>query len=461
QAFDAILLDIIMPEMDGFEVLQAIKSEVELRDIPVIVISALGDETLSVVKAIELGAEDFLPKDFDLIILQARLSACLTKKLFRDKEKEYYRQIEKLTQAASTLESGVFNPEKLGLDEVANQDSPLGRLAIVFRGMAGEIFERERKARQTINLLQAGLMVLALGTIGGLLPAVARMASNLGANSLGLNVWLSAAGAVIFLSIAAYKNNLPKFRWTYLAFFICWAVIDGVMHRTTVLIASAHVEAAMLALILSLQGFMAFGFAALLRTEKASPRRLAGLIAGLAGMLIALSDRLETSGSSHLLWYVFAMIPALVLAIEAIFIDKYKPEKVDDTAAIGMMLLFSTVILTPIAYSRDELLPLSWQLGQMEILVALLVFITVAVNILFLQIIKTAGAVFYGQSAYIRTVTGMIWGMLLLNEELTPLVWLSFIVIAVGIYLVSPKANDKELVIKRNFSANQSARVSN
>ena len=114
-SFDAVLLDILMPDIDGFEVLTIMKNDPELHDIPVIVISALGDETASVVKAIELGAEDFLPKDFDQIILKARLSACLTKKFFRDQEKEYYQQIKKLTQAASKLESGLFDPNRLGL----------------------------------------------------------------------------------------------------------------------------------------------------------------------------------------------------------------------------------------------------------------------------------------------------------------------------------------------------------
>ena len=75
QAFDAVLLDIVMPEVDGFDVLAIIKDDPSLRDIPVVVISALDDETESVVRAISLGAEDFLPKSFDPVLLKARLGA--------------------------------------------------------------------------------------------------------------------------------------------------------------------------------------------------------------------------------------------------------------------------------------------------------------------------------------------------------------------------------------------------
>lgn len=72
-AFDTVLLDIVMPDMDGFEVLAAAKASPVTRDVPVIVISSLSDTMSSVVRAMELGANDFLPKSFELPLLKARL----------------------------------------------------------------------------------------------------------------------------------------------------------------------------------------------------------------------------------------------------------------------------------------------------------------------------------------------------------------------------------------------------
>ncbi|MBC2834554.1 GNAT family N-acetyltransferase [Paragemmobacter straminiformis] len=83
QDYDTVLLDIMMPGMDGFEVLEAVKSEPRTKDIPVIVISALSDTMTSVVKAMELGAEDFLPKNFELDLLKSRLTASVEKSLKR------------------------------------------------------------------------------------------------------------------------------------------------------------------------------------------------------------------------------------------------------------------------------------------------------------------------------------------------------------------------------------------
>jgi class 3 adenylate cyclase len=86
--FDLVLLDVMMPEMNGYETLERIKTDPSLRDIPVIMISAL-DDMDSVIKCIKLGAEDYLPKPFNATLLQARVGASLEKKRMRDQEADY------------------------------------------------------------------------------------------------------------------------------------------------------------------------------------------------------------------------------------------------------------------------------------------------------------------------------------------------------------------------------------
>lgn len=90
---DLILLDVMMPEMDGFTALGKIKADPALRHIPVIMISAL-DEIENVVRCIERGAEDFLPKPFNPTLLRARIGASLEKKALRDQEQAYLQRIE-------------------------------------------------------------------------------------------------------------------------------------------------------------------------------------------------------------------------------------------------------------------------------------------------------------------------------------------------------------------------------
>lgn len=102
EPFDLMLLDIMMPEMDGYAVLQALKAHPELRRLPVIILSAL-DDMESVVRGVELGADDYLPKPFDTVLLKARISACLFKKRMRDMEVDYLKRIEDEKRRADDL----------------------------------------------------------------------------------------------------------------------------------------------------------------------------------------------------------------------------------------------------------------------------------------------------------------------------------------------------------------------
>jgi adenylate cyclase len=91
--FDLVLLDIVMPELDGFAVLQRIRAEPRWKEVAVIMISAV-DEIHSVVRCIEMGAEDYLPKPFDPVLLRARIGAILDRKRLRDEERLRTAQME-------------------------------------------------------------------------------------------------------------------------------------------------------------------------------------------------------------------------------------------------------------------------------------------------------------------------------------------------------------------------------
>jgi class 3 adenylate cyclase/CheY-like chemotaxis protein len=127
RAFDLVLLDVMMPDMDGYEVLRQLKADAALRDIPVLMISAL-DEMASVIRCIQLGAEDYLPKPFDPVLLQARIGACLEKKRLRDQEVRHLRE---LAEWNRTLEQRV--------QEQVTQVERLGRLKRFFSPQLAEM----------------------------------------------------------------------------------------------------------------------------------------------------------------------------------------------------------------------------------------------------------------------------------------------------------------------------------
>ena len=106
---DLVLLDITMPEMNGYQVLEEMKSDMALRGIPVIVISAI-DDLESVARCIEMGAEDYLPKPFNKVLLKARVGASLEKKKLRDQETTYLDRLEGEKKRADDLLRAILPP---------------------------------------------------------------------------------------------------------------------------------------------------------------------------------------------------------------------------------------------------------------------------------------------------------------------------------------------------------------
>ena len=149
--FDLVLLDVLMPELDGYAVLDALKGSPATRDIPVIMISAL-DELEGIVRCIERGAEDYLHKPFDPVLLRARINASLEKKRLRDQEVEYLREVNRVIEAAAAVEGGRYRPGTLA--EVTRRDDELGHLARVFDSMAQQIKAREERLRDRVRDLR-------------------------------------------------------------------------------------------------------------------------------------------------------------------------------------------------------------------------------------------------------------------------------------------------------------------
>jgi serine phosphatase RsbU (regulator of sigma subunit) len=108
---DLVLLDIMMPKLDGFGVLAKMKSDAAMRDIPVIIISA-HSEMAMILRGIEMGAEDYLPKPFDPLLLKARVNASLEKKRFRNLEKAYLKGLERELEIGRQIQQG-FLPREI------------------------------------------------------------------------------------------------------------------------------------------------------------------------------------------------------------------------------------------------------------------------------------------------------------------------------------------------------------
>ncbi|MGD8464620.1 MAG: SpoIIE family protein phosphatase [Anaerolineae bacterium] len=133
--YDLVLLDIMMPEVDGYQVLERIKAHSELRHIPVIMISAI-DDIENMARCIEMGADDYLTKPFNPTILRARLHSSLAKKRLRDQEQLYAKSLEREMEIGRQIQAG-FLPQTLP----QHPDWELASLFRPARTVAGDFYD--------------------------------------------------------------------------------------------------------------------------------------------------------------------------------------------------------------------------------------------------------------------------------------------------------------------------------
>jgi adenylate cyclase len=162
EAFDLLLLDIEMPEMDGFQVLEQLVGDLQLRDVPVIVTSSL-EGIANVVRCIELGAEDYLAKPVNPVLLKARIGASLEKKRLRDQQKQLVHRFATPEVAQDLQKSGFA----LGGKRV--------RASVMFSDIRGFTpIAESQPPEETIELLNTyyALMFDAISSQGGVVTVM-------------------------------------------------------------------------------------------------------------------------------------------------------------------------------------------------------------------------------------------------------------------------------------------------
>ena len=200
--FDLVLLDIMMPNLNGYEVLAEMKANSSLRHIPVIMISAV-DELDSVIRCIELGAEDYLPKPFNPTLLRARVGACLERKRLHDQVQARTRELSESLeyQTATSDVLGIISRSRFELQPVFETIVETARRlcraehALLFKLEAGKyhVAATSGTAAQFIEFLKQNPISPGSGTLVGRTALEGRTVYIMDALSDPTYKWIEAA----------------------------------------------------------------------------------------------------------------------------------------------------------------------------------------------------------------------------------------------------------------------------
>ena len=157
QDWDLVLLDITMPEMDGYTALQQIRADVRLAQLPVVMVSAI-DETDSVVRCLELGADDYVSKPFNPVVLQARIESSLAKKRLQDHKSQLLAALSRELQIGQRIQLGFLPPQ---LPQPAGWT--LGASCIPARQVGGDFYDAYQLPTGAVAMLVADVCDKGVG----------------------------------------------------------------------------------------------------------------------------------------------------------------------------------------------------------------------------------------------------------------------------------------------------------
>ncbi len=441
---DMVLLDIEMPEADGYSVLDWRNQQPALKHIPVVVISAHEGNSQAVVKAIKLGAEDFLPKNFVLPVLKARIRSGLRKKRNRDKEIEQKQQMERLTRASELLEQSVYNPKELRLTSIASGSTPVAKFASVFSAMAQKIYDRERRLKHQAATIKGLVLLLLAGFLFGLDAPVAKWISQFQLNPIGMAIWINVVVVLLTIPRAIIKKEIPKFDLYLVGYFLLWGFCTCILGDVVLLMVAEQIPASIVTIILVTEVMMVYFYTVIRRLESTNLKKLAGVALGFVGVSIVVLAQQSSEGSTHAFWAVVALGVPLGYAIVDLIIALGRQNAIGPSTTLGLASIAGLTIIVPLAWLQDAFVPFSMLSKGALLGVTLWGVLDWIGMLVFVQLIRTAGPVFGSQTAYVQTIAGIGISFAVLGESLAPNVWIALAIIIVGMLLVEPKREPEE-----------------
>jgi drug/metabolite transporter (DMT)-like permease len=282
-------------------------------------------------------------------------------------------------------------------------------------------------------------VLLLLGVTWGGSFSLAKIAVEEGAHPLGVNFWQTLIGATLLISyLLVTRQPLPTGR-KYLSFYLICGFLGSVVPGLLYFYAIMHISPGVLAITIATVPIMTYIAATLMKVERTSILRLLGVCCGVLSILLLIVPTESLPDRSAVFWVFAAIAAAACYTGENLIIATRLPRGANAFIVLGGMLIAATLIMTPFVFTTGSFVPLSWPWGSSEWAIVSLAMLSVLCYGLFIMLVVRAGPVFASQTAYIVTLSGVFWGILIFDEEHSLWIWASLAVMLIALALVTPR----------------------
>ena len=294
-------------------------------------------------------------------------------------------------------------------------------------------------AARTAGRLRAWGLLAGAGSIWGVTFSLARIAAEGGAHPLGIALWHGMFGvAMLSAYVFARRRRMPLDRRHVEFYFVC-GMLGTVIPGTLFFYAAKHVTAGVLAITVGTVPLLTFVFALIFHLERCTAAKMLGLLSGMAAILMIAVPDASLPDRGAVVWVLAGVLAASCYAVENAYIAMRRPEGSDAFTVLLGMMTTAVLVLAPIVLITGSSFVFAWPWTAVEWSIAAMAFVNVLAYGTFVYLVTCAGPVFAGQTAYVVTLAGVAWGILLFAETHSLWVWGALGAMILGLALVAPR----------------------
>lgn len=292
---------------------------------------------------------------------------------------------------------------------------------------------------------QAAFYTLALVVLGagwGVTMPLSKIAVSTGYRQFGLIFWDVAIGAVFLGVVLALRGRPLPLRLSAFRVYVMIAALGTLIPGFASYQAIRHLPAGVMSILLSLVPMLAFPIALGLGLERFSPRRFAGLFAGLCGVLVLVMPEASLPDPAMLVWVPLALVASVCYALEGNLVSRW------GTAGLGPMQvllgasLVGAAVSLPLALATGQFISPFRSYGAPEWALIAAAVIHVLTYSGYVWLVSNAGAVFAVQVSYLVTGFGVLASLAILGESYSPYIWAALGLVLLGVFLVQPRRQE-------------------
>ena len=288
-----------------------------------------------------------------------------------------------------------------------------------------------------VRLHLIGVLIL-LGVGWGSTQALGKMAVSSGHQHFGLIFWQATIGVVVLGALNLVRRGHFSLSRAGLRFAFIIACIGTLIPNSTFYISVVHLPSGVMSILISTIPMLSLPMALALGMDRLHPLRLLGLLCGFVGVALIALPQTSLPTPEMAAWLPLAMVGPVFYAMEGNYVAKWGMGGLDAVQAMFWASLLAALLALPLALGTGQWIDPRPPYGQPELALMASSAIHALMYAAYIWLAAKAGAVFATQTSYVVTISGVLWAMLLLDEQFSAWVWAAMAVMLVGLFLVQP-----------------------